>query len=72
MEDAKHAVLTLVQIKHIAPETRLNLHLICLSRLEQTHVELMDEHIDARGSASVSYEVCTKYGMALRCAWKKR
>ena len=66
MTDAKYAVLTLVKIKHRTPETRLNPYLIYLSRLEQMHVELTDEHMDAHGGAGGSYEFCTKSGMTLR------
>ena len=53
--DAKHAVLTLVKIKHRTPETRLNPCLIYLSRLEQMHVELTDEHMDEHSGAGGSY-----------------
>ena len=41
--DAKHTVLTLVKIKLRTHETRLNPHLIYLSKLEQIHDELMDD-----------------------------
>ena len=40
--DSKCAVLNLVKIKYRKPETRINPHLICLSRLEQISVELTD------------------------------
>ena len=63
--DAKHAVLT-VKIKDRMPETRLNPHLIYLSRLEKMHVELTDEHMEAHGGAGGSYEFCTKCDMTLR------
>ena len=66
MTDAKYAVLTLVKINHRTPETRLNPHLIYLSRLEQMHVELTDEQMDTHGDAGVSYEFCMKSGMKLR------
>ena len=66
MIDAKYAVLTLAKIKHRAPETLLNPYLIYLSRLEQMHVELTDEHMDAHGSDGGRYEFCTKSGMMLR------
>ena len=49
----KYVVLT-VKINHRTPETRLNPYLIYLSRLEQIHVELMDEHMGAHGGASGS------------------
>ena len=65
MVDAKRVVFTLVKIKHRAPETRLNPHLIYLSRLEQMCVELTDEHMSARDDAGGSYEVCTKSGIIL-------
>ena len=61
-----HKVLILVKIKHRTPETRLNPCLMCLSRLEQMHVELTDEHMDAHGSAGGSYEFFTKSSMKLR------
>ena len=64
--DAKHAVLTLVQIKHRTLETRINPHLIYLSRLEQVHVELMEECVEVHSGASGAYEVCTEFGVALR------
>ena len=65
MTDAKYAVLTLVKVKNRTPETRLNPHLIYLSKLEQMHVELTDEHMDAHGGTGSSYEFCTKHGMKL-------
>ena len=40
--------------------------LVCLASLEQMHVELMHEHMEAHGGAGGSYEFCTKYGMTLR------
>ena len=61
-----HTVLTLVKIKHRAPETQLNPCLIFLSMLEQMQVELTDEHIHAHGRAGGSYEFCTKHDMTLR------
>ena len=67
MADAKHAVLTLVKIKHGAPETRLNPCLIYLSRLEEMHVELTGEHMEAHSSTGRSYLSCTKSSMMLRC-----
>ena len=66
MKDSKHAVLTIVKIKHRTPETLLNPYLIYLSRLDQMHVELTDEHIDAHGGAGSNYEICTKSDMTLR------
>ena len=66
MTDAKHAVLTLVKIKHRTPETRLNPYLIYLSRLKQMHVELTDKHMDAHGGACDSYVLYTISGMTLR------
>ena len=65
MIDTNFAVLTLVKIKHKTPETRLNPHLIYLSRLKKMHVELKDEHKDAHGGAGGRYEFCTMYGMTL-------
>ena len=59
-------VLTLVKIKHGAPETRFNPCLIYFASLEQTRVELTDEHIEAHGGAGGSYLFCTKAGMKLR------
>ena len=52
--DSKYVVSTLVKIKHRVPETRINPHLICLSRLEQIRIELTAEYMDARISADVS------------------
>ena len=62
-----HKVLTLAKIKCRAPEVRLNPHLICLSMLEQTHVELTDEHMDAHGGTGGSCEFFAKFGFTLRC-----
>ena len=59
--------LTLVKIKNRTTEVRLNPHLICLSMLEQTHVELTDEHMDAHGGTGGSCEFFAKFGFTLRC-----
>ena len=64
--DVKHAVLTLVKIKHRIPKMGLIPHLIYLSMLERMHVESTDEHMDKHFGAGGSYEFCTKYGMTLR------
>ena len=66
--DAKHAQMfdSTVKIRYRTPETRLNPHLIYLSRLEQMHVELADKHMDAHGGAGSSCGFCTKSGMTLR------
>ena len=60
-------VSTLEKIKHGTPETRLNLYLIYVSRLEQTHVELTDERMEVHGVAGGSYEFFTKSDMTLCC-----
>ena len=69
--DSKHEVLTLVKIKHRAPETRLNPCLVYVSRLDQVHTELVDERIEARRSGSGGCEYCVEPGMALRCGVSK-
>ena len=58
-------VLTLVKIKHGAPETRLNPYLICISRLKQMSVELTDEYMEAHGGTGGSYLFCTRSDMTL-------
>ena len=63
---AKHAVLTRAKIKRRTPETRINPHLIYVSRLEQMHVELTDEHMEAHGGTGGRYECCTKHVISLR------
>ena len=54
--DAKHVVLNLAKIKHIAPETRLSPHLFYFSRLEQMSVELTDfGHVHVAVSVIATY-----------------
>ena len=64
--DAKHAVLTLVKIKHRAPEVRLNPCLIYLSILEQMSIELTYENVEEHGSTGVRCLFCTKSDVTLR------
>ena len=75
MTDAKDSVLTLVKIKHKAPETRPNKCLTCVSRLEQMRVELTDEHMEAHCGVGSSFDFFAKSSITLRhnvCTFVKK